>query len=209
MIEVVVATGNPHKLTELRALLADLPLVLLAPGDLPPEERFEPAPETGSTFRANADLKAIHAAKATGRYALADDSGFEIDALGGRPGVLSARYAGLDATDRANNRKLAAEVEAEGLQEPTARFRCVVTLAAPSGAVVASGEGQVLGLFVQEARGGGGFGYDPHFLVPEYGRTFGEISAEEKNAVSHRARALADLRRDILPWLAWAAEGPE
>ncbi len=207
MIDIVVATGNPHKLVELRTLLADLPVRLLAPGDLPPERSFEAGPETGDTFEANADEKAIHAARSTGHYALADDSGLEVDALDGRPGVWSARYAGEDADDAANNRKLAAEIVAAGLDRPVARFRCVISLAAPDGSVVARGVGAAEGVFVLEARGGGGFGYDPHFLVPALGRTFAEIGPEQKNTMSHRARALDDLRRTLTPLIPDLAGG--
>jgi XTP/dITP diphosphohydrolase len=201
MIDIVVATGNPHKLRELRTLLADLPVRLLAPSDLPEQQRFEGAEETGDTFEANADLKAIHAARATGRHALADDSGLEVGALDGRPGVRSARYAGDDSDDGANNRKLAREVREAGLHQPAARFRCVISVAAPSGEVVARGEGASEGVFVLEPRGGGGFGYDPHFLVPALGRTFAEIGPAEKNAISHRARALDHLHEALIPWL--------
>ncbi len=197
MIEAVVATGNPHKLAEVRALLADLPIRLVAPDELPESVRFDPVPETGDTFRDNADEKAVHAARSTGLHALADDSGLEVDALGGRPGVRSARYAGDGASDLDNNAKLVAEALAAGLTSPVARFRCVVSLAAPDGRVVARGEGACEGVFIEHPRGSGGFGYDPHFLVPSLGRTFAEIGAEEKNRVSHRARALADLREKL------------
>lgn len=206
---VVVATGNAHKLVELRTLLADLPLRILGLGDLPADRRPEMPEETGDTFEANADLKAVHVARAAGMWALADDSGFEVPALGGRPGVLSARYAGATGTQReidlANNRKLVAEARAAGLfgraEPPAARFRCVLSLAAPDGRVLARGRGACDGLLVEDARGTGGFGYDPHFLVPELGRTFGETLPAEKNRISHRARALLDLRRSLVPLL--------
>jgi XTP/dITP diphosphohydrolase len=197
VLDVVVATGNLHKLAELRTLLADLPLRLMGPDDLPPERRFEPAEETAPTFEGNADLKAIAAARATGLHALADDSGLEVPALDGRPGVRSARYAGEGAGDLANNRKLVAEAHAAGLVRPTARFRCVLTLCAPDGAVVARGEGSCEGVLIEEPRGRGGFGYDPHFLVPDLDRTFAELLPSEKNAISHRARAGEDLGRKL------------
>ena len=206
-VDCVIATGNPHKLAELRALLADLPLRLHAPSELPAPRRFDGAAETGATFRENADLKAVHAARAAGMLAIADDSGLEVDALGGRPGVLSARYAGVDGDDRANNKKLVAEARAAGLDEPPARFRCVVTVARPDGTVLCRGEGACEGVLVAAARGGGGFGYDPHFLVPSLGRTFAEIGGAEKNAISHRARALADLRTRLHDTLAAARPG--
>ena len=201
MIELVLATGNSHKLVELRTLLADLPVRILGPDDLPPDQRFAAAEETGSTFRDNADLKAIHAAVATGRFAVADDSGLELDALDGRPGVRSARYAGDGATDADNNAKLIAEVREALLERPTARFRCVVSVSDPDGRVVARGSGACEGVLIEEARGGGGFGYDPHFLVPSLGKTFAEIAPEEKHRISHRARALAQLREHLGPML--------
>ncbi len=197
MIPVVLATGNPHKLVELRSLLDGLPLALLGPGDLSPDQSFDGAEETGDTFAANADLKAAHAARATGCHAIADDSGLEIDALDGRPGVNSARYAGEHGDDLANNAKLIAEANELGLVRPLARFRCVVSLARPDGSILLRGEGACEGQLIEEARGGGGFGYDPHFLVPSLGKTFAEVSSAEKNAMSHRARALADLRNQL------------
>lgn len=206
---LVVATGNPHKLDELRALLAGLPLRLLGLGDLPPGRCPEMPEETGATFEENADLKARHVARASGEWALADDSGFEVPALGDRPGVVSARFAGVDGdrrdVDLANNRKLVEEARAAGLfggrEPPAARFRCVLSVAAPDGRILGRGRGACDGLLVEEARGTGGFGYDPHFLVPDLGRTFAEVLPEEKNRVSHRARALADLRRALVPLL--------
>jgi XTP/dITP diphosphohydrolase len=197
MLDLVVATGNRHKLVELRTLLADLPVRLVGPDDLPEGERFEPAEETGATFRENADLKAVAASRATAMHAIADDSGLEVDALGGRPGVYSARYAGEGAGDLANNRKLIAEAQAAGLERPVARFRCVLSVAAPDGSIVARGEGACEGVLIEEARGRGGFGYDPHFLVPSAGLTFAEMGPSEKNAISHRSRAIADLKRNL------------
>jgi len=210
---LVVATGNPHKLDELRTLLGDLPLRIVGLDELPPKRRAEMPEETGATFEENADLKAVHVARTTGLWALADDSGFEVPALGDRPGVVSARYAGVAGTrrdvDLANNRKLVGEARAAGLfagldagrEPPAARFRCVLAVASPDDRILCRGRGAVLGLLVEEARGAGGFGYDPHFLVPALGRTFAEIGPEEKNRVSHRARALADLRRALVPLL--------
>ena len=206
---LVVATGNPHKLDELRTLLAGLPLRIVGLDQLPPKRRAEMPEETGETFEENADLKARHVARATGVWALADDSGFEVPALGDRPGVVSARYAGVGGErreiDLANNRKLVAEAREAGLfdgrEPPAARFRCVLSVAAPDGRILCRGRGACDGLLVEEARGTGGFGYDPHFLVPELARTFAEVGPEEKNRVSHRARALADLRRALVPLL--------
>ena len=200
-MDVIVGTGNRHKLAELRTLLADVPIRLLGLDDLDAARRFEPAEETGSTFTENADIKAVHAAKATGLHALADDSGLEVPALDGRPGVMSARFAGVGAGDIANNRKLVAEARAAGLDRPRAVFRCVLSVATPDGLILARGEGACEGVLLEDARGRGGFGYDPHFLVPDLDRTFAELSPSEKNAISHRARAIADLRRALAPLL--------
>jgi len=179
LLPMVVATGNPHKLRELRQLLADLPVRLIGPADLPPAQQFEGAEETGTTFEANADLKAIHAARTSGLHAIADDSGLQVDALDGRPGVHSARYAGEDADDLANNEKLIAEARAHGLERPVARFRCVVSVAAPDGSILARGHGACEGVLVEQAQGDGGFGYDPHFYVESLGATFAEITATQ------------------------------
>lgn len=210
-MRLFVATGNAHKLVELEALLRELlpargttilsPRSLVASGVTGGRVPFVGAEETGTTFEANADLKAVHAARLTGMPSIADDSGLEVDALDGRPGVRSARYAGEDATDADNNAKLIAEAREAGLTRPVARFRCVISVATPDGEVVARGRGACEGVLVEEARGSSGFGYDPHFLVPSLGKTFAEVSAAEKNAVSHRARALADLRGSLLTWL--------
>ncbi len=198
-MDVVVATGKRHKLAELRTLLADLPVRLVGMDDVP--TKFTPADETGATFQENADLKSVHAARSTGMHALADDSGLEVPALGGRPGVISARYAGEGAGDLANNRKLVAEARAAGLVRPPARFVCVLCVATPDGAILARGAGTCDGVLIEDARGRGGFGYDPHFLVADLDRTFAELLPSEKNAISHRARAGADLRRALAPLL--------
>ena len=192
----IVATANPHKVGELAALFAGLGVTLVAkpPGVTMPEE-------TGTTFLANARLKARAVAAATGEVALADDSGLEVDALGGDPGVLSARYAGVDGAgaDAANNAKLLAELA--GIHGPNrrARFRCVLALVAPDGREVTA-EGRIEGFVLDAPRGQGGFGYDPLFL-PEAdnaaARSFAEYAPEEKNAVSHRGRAAERLREAL------------
>jgi XTP/dITP diphosphohydrolase len=189
----VVATANPHKVEELAALFAGLGVTLVAK----PESVTMPA-ETGATFLANARLKARAIAAATGEVALADDSGLEVDALGGDPGVRSARYAGVDGAgaDAANNAKLLAELA--GIHGPNrrARFRCVLALAAPDGRELTA-EGRIEGFVLDAPRGSGGFGYDPLFLVEDGEhdgtRTMAELDAEEKNRVSHRGRAILAL----------------
>jgi XTP/dITP diphosphohydrolase len=186
---VVLATGNAGKLRELRALLADLGIEVVAQAEL----GVESADETGETFEANALLKARHAARATGLPAIADDSGLEVDALGGRPGVRSARYAGERAGDADNNAKLLAELAA--VPEPrTARYRCVIAFVAHAddpAPVLAAGSWE--GAIARAPRGDGGFGYDPLFLVGVGHLTAAELVPDEKNRVSHRAQALRAL----------------
>jgi len=190
---VVIATANPGKFREIATILSDLPVEWVGPSDLPPT----PDPvESGSTFAENARLKALHYARATGLWALADDSGLEVDALGGEPGIYSARYAGEPRDDAANNAKLVRRLAGVPVSERTARFRCAVALAGPDG-VLAEAEGAVEGLIIDEPRGRNGFGYDPHFLVPSIGKTAAEIDPEHKNRISHRARALQAIRPAI------------
>jgi len=186
---LVVATANPGKLRELEALLEGLV------GELVPQAALGigPVEETESSFEGNALLKARHAARLARAAALADDSGLEVDALDGRPGVYSARYAGADATDEANNRKLVAELA--GVPEPRrARYRCVIALVrGPDDPAPLLAAGAWEGRIAPAPRGTGGFGYDPLFLVGEGARTAAELPAGEKNRVSHRALALRSL----------------
>ncbi len=205
MTRLVLATGNRGKIREIAAILADLDVEVVAQGEL----GVVPVEETGTTFEANALLKARHAAAVTGGPALADDSGLEVDALGGAPGVYSARYAGESATDEDNNARLLAELA--GLAAPrTARYRCVLAFvrhADDPEPLVASGSWE--GAIATEPRGSAGFGYDPLFLVAgdPAGRTAALLDPPEKNRVSHRARALAALREGLGRLLA-AARGP-
>jgi len=182
-----VATGNPHKAREVTEILAPLRIQVHVPEDLPHVE------ETGATFRDNALLKAASAAAFLNAPALADDSGLVVDVLGGDPGVRSARYAGEDGDDEANNRLLIERLTALGATDPTARFVCCVILAAPDGSVIAEAEGQVEGVIRWPAKGEGGFGYDPLFFHPPCGVRLSELSADEKNALSHRGNALRAL----------------
>ena len=181
---LVLASNNDHKLNELREMIGDSMRVLSMR-----EAGFEDdIDENGRTFEQNALIKARAVVKATGLAALADDSGLSVDALAGEPGVLSARYAGVHGDDAANNKKLIEKMR--GISKPwTARFVCAVALVLPGGKewVV---RGECPGLIIEEARGTGGFGYDPHFLYEELGQTFAEIAQEDKNRVSHRARAM-------------------
>ena len=188
-MRLLIATGSQHKFAELSELL-DLPVAeLVSLADL---GLADSADETGSTFEENARLKALHYAELSGLPTLADDSGIEVDALGGRPGVRTRRYAGAQATDEANNVKLLEELAGFfGPDERTARYRCVLALA-EDGTVVEQTVGTFDGRIAFEPRGSGGFGYDPIFeplSEPPGGRTVGELSATEKNAISHRAHA--------------------
>jgi len=195
---LLVATGSSHKLGELRALL-DLPntdLVSLA--DVGITDDVE---ETGATFEDNARLKARHYSAISGLPTLADDSGIEVDALGGRPGVKTRRYSGADATDEKNNRKLLGEMSGfYGPDERTARYQCVLVLF-EDGAVADVTRGTFEGRVAFAPRGTGGFGYDPIFepLTEEPGgRTVGQLTPEEKNRVSHRALAARAMREKLL-----------
>jgi XTP/dITP diphosphohydrolase len=190
-MRVVLATGNPGKLVEMRALLADLGL------DLEPQSAFgiEPPPETGATFLDNALLKARYAASRTGLPAIADDSGLEVDALGGAPGVHSARYAGEPADDARNLAKLVDALAGMPPAARRARYRCVlvfVRTAEDPAPLVASGSWE--GCLVAVPRGQGGFGYDPLFEIPGLGLTAAELDPATKNSLSHRGLAMRVLR---------------
>jgi XTP/dITP diphosphohydrolase len=190
MRRVVLATGNAGKLREMRAILDGHGLEVIAQAEF----GISPAPENGDSFAANALLKARHASAIAGLPAIADDSGLEVDALAGRPGLHSARYAGEPADDRANNERLLAELAGTPPARRGARYRCAMAFvrdATDSAPIVAEAawEGRI-GL---AARGSGGFGYDPYFIVAGGERSAAELSASEKNRVSHRGQALAAL----------------
>jgi XTP/dITP diphosphohydrolase len=193
MREIVVATRNPHKLVEVRAILSaqDLRALGVAEFDGVPE-----VVEDGATFEANAVKKAEAVARATGRTCVADDSGLVVDALDGAPGVLSARYAGTHGDSVLNNAQLLRELEGVADDRRTARFVCAIAIAASSCETRVL-RGECEGRITTELRGEGGFGYDPLFYSPELGKTFAEASSEEKNSVSHRARALEKLGEAI------------
>ena len=193
MQKLLVATRNPGKVAEYRRLLADLPVQLVTLAELGVTDEVA---ETEPTFEGNAILKARSYAQRTGLWTWADDSGLEVDALGGRPGVLSARYAGPDATDEERWRKLLEELAGVPPEERTARFRCVVAIALPDGRVFTR-EGSVEGMITDRPRGSHGFGYDPVFYLPELGATMAELPPEVKNRISHRARA-AQAAKEVL-----------
>ncbi|QHM72356.1 XTP/dITP diphosphatase [Mixta intestinalis] len=187
MQKVVLATGNAGKVRELADLLADFGLNIVAQTEL----GVSSAEETGLTFIENAILKARHAAQITGLPAIADDSGLAVDALGGAPGIYSARYAGEEASDSQNLDKLLAAMQAVPAGHRQAQFHCVLVYlrhaADPTPLVC---HGSWAGEITQAPAGSGGFGYDPIFFVPELGKTAAELSKEEKRAISHRGQAL-------------------
>jgi XTP/dITP diphosphohydrolase len=191
---LVIATGNPGKLREFQALLQGLPFTPVdqaSVGVVAPQE-------TGTTFVSNALLKARHAAEATGEPTIADDSGLEVDAIGGAPGVYSARYAGPGADDAANNAKLLRALAQIPPEERRARYRCVlVYLDGPDDPAPLSAVGTWEGYIVDAPRGAGGFGYDPHFWLPDLKMTAAELDPVEKNRLSHRGRAMRDLRAQL------------
>lgn len=197
MITLLVATHNKGKLREYRDLLRDVPARLVYLDEVGIHEEV---PETGATFEENAVQKARAYARLSGLLTLADDSGLEVDALGGAPGVHSARYAGLNASDEDRIRKLLAELEGVPPEKRTARFRCVIAVATPEGEVVTA-EGTVEGFIADAPRGHHGFGYDPVFYLPERGCTMAELPPEEKNRISHRARAAQAIKPRLLELL--------
>jgi XTP/dITP diphosphohydrolase len=192
--QLVIASGNAGKLREIRATFAGLPFDVVsqfALGVVPPQE-------TGATYLSNALLKARHAAAATGAAALADDSGLEVDALGGAPGIYSARYAGAGADDAANNAKLLAALAGREMRDRRARYRCaVVFVAGPRDPAPLTAEGVWEGYILDAPRGSGGFGYDAYFWLPELELTAAELALEDKNRRSHRGAALRSLRAQL------------
>jgi XTP/dITP diphosphohydrolase len=184
---LLLATTNRHKIEEFRELLRDLPCDVVDPMQI---GLTLDVAETGTSFMENATIKALAWAQASGMLALADDSGLEIDALGGEPGIYSARWAGADVSYPERFTRILARLEDVPPARRAARYRCALVVAAPD-AVLVSVEGIVEGRIAAEPRGTGGFGYDPLFELPDQGRTFGEMSAAEKHWISHRGRAVA------------------
>ncbi|NGZ10961.1 MAG: XTP/dITP diphosphatase [Nitrospira sp. LK70] len=197
MEEILLATRNPDKVRELALLLGDLGIHIRTLADFPAAPEVE---EDGTTCKANALKKAREMASATGLPSVADDTGLEVDALGGRPGVFAARYAGENATYEDNCRKLLKELEGVPSARRTARFVTVAALAMPGGhSQVATGT--LAGVIAEKCVGSQGFGYDPVFFVSELGRTLAELTADEKNRISHRAKAfrsMADILRPVV-----------
>ncbi len=196
-MDLVLASRNRGKSAELAALLCGLPVTLHTLDEFSAAGEVE---EDGTTFEENAVKKALAALAATGLPSLADDSGLEVGVLGGRPGVFSARFAGAGGDDRANREELLRQLEGVPDGRRTARFRCVIALAMPGGRVETV-EASCEGVIAREPKGTGGFGYDPVFFYPPFGRTFAEVTPAEKHSVSHRGRAMtlmAGLLRGIL-----------
>ncbi len=187
---LLLATGNRAKLAEYRLLLQGVPYDLVGLADVGICDSVE---ETGATLEENATLKARAYAKRSGLPAMADDSGLEVDALGGEPGPLSKRYAGEGATDPERVAYLLRRLEGVLWEKRTARFRCIIAIASPDGALELA-QGEARGYIATEPSGHGGFGYDPVFFYPPLGRTFAQLTTEEKNRVSHRGRAAAEAR---------------
>lgn len=194
---LVIATTNQNKLREFREILKDLQIEILSLADFGP---IPPVVEDGVTFEENAYKKALHTAKVLGLPAIADDSGLVVPSLGGAPGVFSARYAGEKASDEENCLKLLDELK--GVEDRRAYFQCVLSLAVPSGPALTY-EGRCDGVILPGKRGSNGFGYDPLFYYKEFGQTFAEMPMADKNKVSHRGKALAEVKEEIFKIKKW------
>ena len=201
---LLLATNNKGKIREYKSLLRDIPFEMVAPAELGISIEVE---ETGSSFEENARLKAVTLANQSRLAALADDSGLEVDALGGEPGPFSARYAGEGASDTDRIKFLLSKLQNVPAAKRTARFRCVIAIAAPSGLSLRGAKrrgnltpsvkifsGECRGIIIDTPRGNNGFGYDPIFFIPELGKTMAELTLEEKNRVSHRSKAAEKAR---------------
>lgn len=188
---LLVASHNEHKIREIKALTAHLQFEVVG---LPEVGDYAPIVEDGDTFQANARKKAVEIASLSGELVLADDSGLEVDILGGAPGVHSARFAGEPSSDEGNNALLLERLQGYSLEQRGAAFRSVIALARPQGGVDFA-EGVCRGIILFEPRGTGGFGYDPLFFVPEYKQTFAELTPQVKNRISHRYLAMQKMLR--------------
>jgi len=200
ILTLVLATGNPGKTAEIRDLLTGFPINIKNLDDFGP---IPPVVEDGDTFDENAYKKASFVSKILGFPALADDSGLVVEALGGAPGVYSARYAGENASDQQRYTKLLGEMKVH--TDRQAAFECVISLAVPTGAALTY-EGRCEGLIAEKPAGDGGFGYDPVFYYPPLKKTFGELSRQEKSRISHRGKALGELRDEFDKVLIWVRQ---
>lgn len=197
---LVIATRNKNKLREFRELLKDVAIELRSLDDFGP---IPEAIEDGDSFDENAYKKALHTAKVLGLPALADDSGLVVEALGGAPGIYSARYAGETASDADNCQRLLREMQ--GITDRRAQFQCVLSIAVPSGPALTYA-GSCSGVILEEGRGENGFGYDPLFYFTELDKTFAELSLAEKSMVSHRGKALAEVRAEAAKIKIWLGQ---
>ncbi len=190
-MQLVLATNNLHKILELKAILKPLlkKVDILSLRDFP---EYHPPEETGTTFLENAEIKTLHCARALNCLALADDSGLVVPALGGAPGVRSRRYAGNDASDKENRDLLIENLKPLPERERSGYYECALSLANPGG-IIKSSSGLCEGVLILEARGNGGFGYDPLFIKYDYSKTMAELGDDTKNRISHRRRALDKL----------------
>jgi len=202
MKQMVIASTNQGKISEIRAAFQGLPVEIHSLAEFGTIPEVE---ETGKTFAENALLKARYYARQTGMACLADDSGLEVDALAGAPGVYSARFAGDAASDEDNNQKLLAALQGIPEVQRSARFRCVLAFQDANEAVLTA-DGTCAGRILEAPRGKGGFGYDPLFYMPELGATLSEISIAEKNAVSHRGQALKIMAKKLAAYFAQEEE---
>jgi len=194
---IVLASRNRKKAREVAEILAPCGVELISIADFP---NVPDVIEDGATFAENAAKKAAQAER-LGRWVIGEDSGLVVDALGGRPGVFSARFSGPEATDESNNRKLIEELAGVPIERRSAAYVCSVALTDPTGRIRLTSEGSCRGRIIDEPRGTNGFGYDPYFLIREYHRTFGELPSRVKHQISHRARALAALIPGLLKLL--------
>ena len=190
MTKLLVATHNKGKVAEFADMLQDMAIEWLSLDDVGVVQDVE---ETGSTFRENSVLKARTYAAETGLLTLADDSGLEVDALDGAPGVYTARYGGAGLTAVQRYQKLLNDIQTVSISERTARFRCIIVLAAPDGTILGESEGVCEGMIAQVPAGDGGFGYDPVFYLPSFQQTMAQLPAAQKHQISHRGRAVQQI----------------
>lgn len=195
--KIIFATGNEGKMREIREILKELQVPVLSMKEAGVSLNIE---ENGSTFAENAEIKARAVWNCTGGIVLADDSGLVVDALGGEPGVYSARYMGEDTSYEIKNREIIRRLEAVSGQDRSARFVCIIAAVLPDGTVRKT-EGTMDGMIAMEPAGEEGFGYDPILYIPEYGKTGAQLTMEEKNAISHRGKALRAMKGELARWL--------
>ncbi|MDR0800698.1 MAG: XTP/dITP diphosphatase [Endomicrobium sp.] len=191
--EVILATGNRHKSEEIKSILKDLDIEIMPMTSFPD---YPVTVEDGATLEENASKKAKEVAEFFKKWAIADDSGLEVDYLNGKPGVYSARYAGENCSYDDNNKKLLEELKNVPEEKRTAKFRAVIAVASPEGKIFLA-DGKIFGTIREHTAGTEGFGYDPVFYIPQYGKTFAELGYEIKNSISHRAKALQKVKEII------------